>query len=277
MLWLLNWLFSPAKTKAPSEIDLYWLQAGMQHFDNGEFDQAIAAYDKLLLAQPRHTTILVKRAEAYLEKADFEKAWDGCEAALAIDPHFAPAYYFQARIAQIAGQPERAIMLLADCLRADPTFYPAHVECGMCLHNLGQLQEALGHYNRATELRPFSGSAYYRRAMIWLAFEQFDRALSDLDASLQFDPEWVWALAHRASVRLLHDDYAGCIADYAELLRRAPEIADADVFNNLASAHYLCGDFAHALAYQTIAVEMAPAELKESFSVQLRTIEAKLA
>ena len=70
------------------EIALQEKEKGNQHFNKGEFPQAIAAYSEALKRDPTAAPIYSNRAAAFMKLAEFGLALKDCEKCLELDPTY---------------------------------------------------------------------------------------------------------------------------------------------------------------------------------------------
>ncbi|KAH9582237.1 DnaJ domain [Trypanosoma melophagium] len=68
-------------------------EEGNKAFKNGNFDAAIDLYTKAINAHPQEVALFSNRSAAYIKKRAFEEAARDAEAAIALDPTFAKAYF----------------------------------------------------------------------------------------------------------------------------------------------------------------------------------------
>ncbi|ORC93162.1 putative TPR-repeat-containing chaperone protein DNAJ [Trypanosoma theileri] len=68
-------------------------EEGNKAFKNGDFDAAIDLYTKAIEVNPQEVALFSNRSAAYIKKRSFSEAARDAEAAIAIDPTFAKAYF----------------------------------------------------------------------------------------------------------------------------------------------------------------------------------------
>jgi tetratricopeptide (TPR) repeat protein len=87
------------------------------------------------------------------------------------------------------GKREEAIAAFTRLLEQAPQFFPAYVQRGLALQELGRVNEALFDHQRAIRINPNYGPAYYGRgwARNWL--KDYKGELEDGLRGLQLDPD----------------------------------------------------------------------------------------
>jgi tetratricopeptide (TPR) repeat protein len=73
-----------------------WYNHGAAFMAKGDYDQAIACFDKAIRIEPRFAEAYCNRGTAYYEKGHFDAAISDFSRAIEIEPEFAQAYYNRA-------------------------------------------------------------------------------------------------------------------------------------------------------------------------------------
>ena len=95
-------------------------EKGNNHFNKGEFPQAIAAYTEALKRDPQSAPIYSNRAAAYMKLAEFGLALKDCEKCLELDPTYIRAYKRKANIHNFCKDYHKAIDTLNAGLKYAP-------------------------------------------------------------------------------------------------------------------------------------------------------------
>lgn len=104
-----------------------YFDQGAEHFQDGDYDEAIASYQSGLELEPRSPVGYNLLGMAYRMKFNA-----GGDAALK----------------------EQEIAAFTQAIEADSTFFPAQINLGASLYYTGRTQEAARHFHRALELDP---------------------------------------------------------------------------------------------------------------------------
>jgi len=147
-----------------------------------------------------------RRAEALVLRAQLreqtEKRLEDYGRAIQLDPANADAWQGRALAYMGQGQFEKAVADFNSLLEENENNVNAHLALGEALTNLEKYGDALGHVEKAIELKPDSSLAYTLRARLHLVNEDAKAALADLDQALKVQPNDVSALLIRARVHL---------------------------------------------------------------------------
>lgn len=96
--------------------------------------------------------------------------------------------------------PQAAAQTLAEAIKLDPQYAPAHIYRAAALRSLGHLKQAKGHLETANELDPRNPYASLWLGELALAAQQFEAAKSHLQHALKLNPEQSEAHAAMAQV-----------------------------------------------------------------------------
>lgn len=146
----------PATTDTPAEemmgdADAVF-QRGIEHYQQGDFDQAIEAFSDAILLHPDDPDLYVNRGSAYASKRNFDAAIDDYDKAIAFNPEYAEAYagrgavyYFQEKIDLAIADYDRAIEL-------KPDFTGALFNRGTLYKETGQSDRAIADFRKVREI-----------------------------------------------------------------------------------------------------------------------------
>jgi tetratricopeptide (TPR) repeat protein len=107
---------------------------------------------------------------------------------------------------------------------------PHHLKEGRKLLVLGQHDAALAEINKAIEISPYLGEAYYLRGCALEAVAKPDLALDDFDRALRCDPQLAHAYLHRGRLRTEKGEFDAALADFDQVMNMRPN--DAECYLN---------------------------------------------
>jgi tetratricopeptide (TPR) repeat protein len=163
----------------------------------GPADDAIAACSRLIaasgLGERDRARAFYNRANAYGARGDRDRSIADFDAAIALDPGFAPALNDRGYAALIQGDLDRSIADFDAALRIDPG-----------------LANSYAH----------RGTAYLRKGDV-------DRAIADLDRAVRINPRYAHGFSLRGDYHLKLGNYRSAKADYEAALALRPDLAAA--------------------------------------------------
>jgi len=136
---------------------------------------------------------------------------------------------FQIRLA-LLGLPAAAAVVMATVFsmtrRRLRSSVPDHIKEGRKLLALGQHDQAMAQFNKALEIAPYMGEAYYQRACVHEARSEIDQAAADLDHALRCDPQHAHAYLRRGRIRTEKGELDGALADFDQVMIMRPNDAE---------------------------------------------------
>lgn len=194
------WLASPAHYIATAD-DMAALTAtqpktseefvtrGSRFSNKGEFEKAIADFDRAVALDPKASLPYADRGIAHywlgeyaLAKADFDKASE-------LDSRSLVAVHGQGLLAMHYGRYADAVALFTratDLLRDDDF---ALYQRALAYNSIGQDDKALADTDAILKIRADNSDALWLRATIFRSRKQFDQALAELDKGLAANPD----------------------------------------------------------------------------------------
>lgn len=246
----------------------------------GDFDKALASIDSIIADYPKHILAWHLKGELlWAGKRDVPGAVEAFKQTLVLEPRFIPGHaslmmhalqqkdmaafrtqlgklkaampsspetlFFEARLALVDGQSERARDLIQQLLRGAPESPRVLELAGAVELNGGSLTLAESHLNKALQLQPELATARRQLAQVYVRSGQAERALSTLRPLLAGNAAaQELALAAEAHMQL------GNLAESQALFERAAKAnpGDTKVRTALAIARMSKGDPAEGLA-----------------------------
>lgn len=239
-------------------------RSGAAHASLGEFDAAIADFDRAIALAPGEARYLRQRAAARLAKHQPLLAATDLDKALTLDPADVDARQLRASLRLAARDPDGAsedirildkelppssgqrlqLAAMADtaglpdlALVNDNEWLKAHPEdaqrptalnerCWIRAQLDRDLKAALSDCNAAIHARPNVANYLDSRALVRLRLGDVSGALADYDAALRLQPNNAWTLYMRGVARQRAGDSNGAEADRRAALTIAPRVAE---------------------------------------------------
>jgi tetratricopeptide (TPR) repeat protein len=260
---------------------------GNELLNKGQYDQAIAEFDKALQSTPRYALALAERGMALYWKHAYELARQDFDAAAAIDPHNAvvmrgrgllaiearnvaeavadfseslrlqpdnaPTLQWRALAYHMSGNDEQALSDAAAAIRLWPKYLHEYQYRGVLLAQLGRPAEAVQEADAVVTANPDNSGAYVTAAAIYKAAGKYDDAMRSLERSLAVAPT-----AHAYVVRATYrtkSDLAGRQADVDAALKLDARSSAAMI--QLASLQSDTGKYADAEATLTQGIALS--------------------
>jgi tetratricopeptide (TPR) repeat protein len=254
-----------------AETDAAALSADVQRKRSAE---DLAAYRKLLAADPdnplRHDAV----ASLYLEARRLDEAIAHFRRSLALNPASAPAHYNLGYALARQGDREAAIESFRAALGIDPDYAQAHNNLGAMLQLTGRTGEALEHFRRAVFLRPDNVEARVNFGQLLSAERQQRAAAEQFRAAVALRGDNTEALAGLAWIMATSEDPS--LRDPGEAIRFAERAAgstrrrDLTVLDALAAAYFAAGRLDEAVKTAEEGAELAQSEGRRELAARFR-------
>jgi TolA-binding protein len=202
-------LKKPDKTSGvlQDEKSVEFLEQGNQLFKDGKYDEAIAAYEEFLKANPGLYQIRVSIADCRREKGEFDQA-------IAI---------YNEVITQSASDPTMGKDMAAKSLAG----------IGNCYLKQGKLEEAQGYFQKSIDTSPKDEVLAYNVGEIFFSNQGLDQAIRYFDLAAQIKPTWPDPFLKLGYVYLNKADNAKAAENFEKFLALEPEGERAALAKNI--------------------------------------------
>ncbi len=236
-----------------------WLQAGTLLAEQAQdrstapaaryYKEAIAAYDNVIRAAPKHAKAYLNRGKAHLACGHYETALLDIEKARCLEPENAAAYTARGMAQCCLGQHEAALADFEAALRLEPQCAEAYACRGIVHSNIGNYKHALADLDEAirimpdvptdtraaykhypakgvlADLRLRLAEVYHNRAYAKSFLGQRQSALSDYDAAIRLSPGCAASYTNRGQLKDSLGQREAALADFEAAIRADPEAA----------------------------------------------------
>lgn len=162
---LLATLFT-IQLNAQNNINIF-IEEGIAHHDNGDYDKALDAYKKALILDPQSTVVNYEMALSYFKKKDYENSI--ARADIVIDKkedNVISAYLVKGSALDMMGKVKESIKLFEKAIRKYPNEYLLYYNLALNHYKLNQMDKAKENVIKAIENNPNHGSSHWMLANI---------------------------------------------------------------------------------------------------------------
>jgi tetratricopeptide (TPR) repeat protein len=160
---------------------------GDQHYNEGNYEAAIAAYNEYLSTRPKDVKALYNRGRSYEELGQVEKAEQDFLAAMKLDSRNTQVMLSLSNLYQKQRNHSAALLYADYAVQVPGAPAMAYFMKGRALHQLGNTKEALKEYSAAIQMKKDFGQAYYYRGMLKIATDKKSDGCEDIRSALQFN------------------------------------------------------------------------------------------
>jgi Flp pilus assembly protein TadD len=232
----------------------------------------LAAYTKLLAADPdnplRHDAV----ANLYLDAGRWDEAYAHLRRSLELNPQSAATHYNLGYVMARRGQVNEAVAEFREALKIDPDYAQAHNNLGAVLQMLGKGAEAREHYRRAIALRPDNAEAHANLASLLSLDGRAADAVAEFTEALKLKADDPQSLGGLAWIRATAADAA--LRNPAEAVMLAERAAALTAHRDLSVLDALAASYASAGRYED-AVTVARSAIAQATLLQQPKVAAQ--
>jgi len=165
---------------------LYDLALNYEKLDYPE--KCILYYHKYLDLDPFAEHVWNNLGLIYTGMENFNKAGESFDYALAINPHFYPAYFDKADMLVLSNNIQGAIEVYSELLVEDSANTKAMCDMGNCYEQIGDYHEALKIYKHLLEISQDCSDAWYGAGMIYFRQKKYSLSTDMLKKAVSIQP-----------------------------------------------------------------------------------------
>jgi tetratricopeptide (TPR) repeat protein len=228
---------------------------GLTRYNKGDFDGAIADFNKSIALDPGFWATYMVRGLARDSKGDYDGAIADYDKAIDLNPTFAKPYNDRGHARYQKGDYDGAIADYNKAIELDSGYGAAYANRGRARLSIADYNGALADYDKAVELDP-GADTYTGRGLARNASRDFDGAIADFVQAIAFNAKNPETYLGRGAARFQQDDPDGAMADYDKALALNPNYAEA--YNSRGIVRNSRGDHVGAISEFTKAIAINP-------------------
>ncbi len=183
-----------------------------------DYERAFADFSKALELEPKSASVLSARAAAYRSQGDYASAVKDLDAAIKLEPKNPEGYIGRGAARYALHDLDGAIADFGEALKLNPTYGPAFTARAKVYMQERKEEKALADFAEAVKYDK-TATPYLSRGDLYLETKDFDRAIADFTEGLKRDPKSVLALVDRGSAWRGKGELDKAIADYDAALK----------------------------------------------------------
>ena len=156
--------------------------------NEGKVNEAVAALEKLVEAEPNNATLQYNLGVAYERRDQFDKSRQRFEEAIKLKPDFGDAFLAIGNSFMTQKNFVDAITPLSKAVELLPQSYEAAYNLGACYSNSGNYAEAEGAFKKAIAINPKEPIVHQQLGMALLGQSKKDEAKMEFQKYLELNP-----------------------------------------------------------------------------------------
>jgi tetratricopeptide (TPR) repeat protein len=222
----------------------------------GEVDLAIEAYESALSINPNYTEALNNLGQLFTKIGDVNKGVKLYQKAISIDPNMHTAYYNLGIALSELKEWEQSVDAFNMAVAVNPKFAEAYNDLGITLKKINKINDAIVSYNNALALKPYFVDAHNNLGVALNDAGEYKAALSSLETAIALDPSYVPAYNNVGTILQENKEYLEALQFYRKALEINPNYADAHY--NLGATFKDLGRYQEALDAYGSAITVKP-------------------
>ena len=228
------------------------------HQQKGDFDKSIVLYDKITQLNSTYLQAYFNKGVALQRSARLEEALRSYDNALHLKPDYFDAYLNKATVLKDMKRYEESLNMYRQILTVinGPASFEVHNNCGNLLEVMGQLDQALLHFDQAVLANPYQALTYSNRGNVLQRLGRNQEAILSYEVALTIDPLVADFYSNRGNAlqSILSLDLA--LFDYTRAIELSPGHAQA--YYNRGNLFKIKREFELAIASYTNALCLFP-------------------
>ena len=205
-----------------------YVGSGIAKHKSGDYDGAIADFDRAIAIEPNNVEAVVNRALCKQDKGDHYSAITDWDRALELKPDDGGWYVNRGMVKEIIGDINGAIADFSQAAEVEPDCEVAYIARAYNRSKQGDYEGAISDYDRVIELWPDNAAAFNDRGLAKSHQGNYDEAIVDFNRAIELQPSNAEYYLNRGEARTNAKDYLGTIADFARAIELDPDKARAD-------------------------------------------------
>ncbi|MCD1146621.1 tetratricopeptide repeat protein [Peptoniphilus sp. KCTC 25270] len=228
--------------------DLYWQEEAL--------DKAEECYEKILKISEEPGAYYALGILNEREEENFYTSLEYYRKAIALDPKYKNAYYYQALVWDRLGDREKAKELFLQCLTIDPWDNVVYSDLSSCYEEEGDYEKALEMVKKSLEINPYYDKALYNLGVIEQRLNHWEKSLEAYYKAIESNP---WDPAYYLNASAIYLEL-GKPEKAIEILTQGIELdlESVNLFYNRACSKVRLGEEKKALEDLKEAVRILP-------------------
>jgi tetratricopeptide (TPR) repeat protein len=248
-------MWADSMKKAPNKSRSY-KGLGFEYEKKGEYDKALAEYDRAIELNPWYDEVYYNRGNIYAMRHDLDRAINEFSRAIELKADYYMAYHNRSLAYAMKGMYNEALVDINKSIQFDPTYALAYCNRANIYCRLQRLDLAIADYTKAMELSEDYYDAVYNRGVTYSDMGEYDKAIADFDRALGLKPRSADAYSSRGFARFKKEDFEGALKDIDRAIELNPQHAAA--FHNRGQVYGVMGQKERAIADFSKAIELDP-------------------
>ena len=198
---------------------------GITYDSKGEYERAIKDYNTAIELNPDFAEAYNNRGMAYGENGEHDQALQDFSQAIELKQNYAIAYSNRGAVYNGKGERDQAIRNCNIAIGIDPNYAEPYNNRGTAYRNKGEVDLAIQDYTKAIELKQNFAKAHYNRGIAYYEKREIDLAIEDYTKAIELSPQLAPPYNNRGNIYSEKEDFDRAIKDYTKAIELSPQLA----------------------------------------------------
>lgn len=247
---------------------------GAYQIEINEINKAVEIFEGILSRDDKNMQAMINLSYCYIYQDKLKEAEDLLKKAIETDKTCALAHYNMALLLDKTGETDKSFDEYMEALRFGSGIWQAEMQMGISLLNDGNLDYAIGHFNRVKELSKNLPDGYLGLARIYIMQDSLDKADAELNEALTLSPDNIDALNCKGIILQKSSKSIEAITQFLKILEKTPD--QPEICYNLGVCYEDAGQNTKAVKFYEKYLELYP-DIEDSSIIKekIQTLKGK--
>jgi tetratricopeptide (TPR) repeat protein len=163
------------------------LERGDELYENGQYEEAIQAYDKAIEEDPDSSEAYNNKCSALHEIGKYEESIQACDKAIELNPNFNESYNWKGSSLKLIGHYEEALGAFNQSIKLNSKSSSSYNEKGLVLFQMGKYEEAIAAFDGFIKINSKDSTVYFNKARALDEMGKYKEAVESYDKAIKLD------------------------------------------------------------------------------------------
>jgi tetratricopeptide (TPR) repeat protein len=202
------------------------------YYRNQVWQNEFTVWNDVVRKSPHKARPYNNLGSAYAQQGNFNQALADYNRSIEINPRFADAFFNRGVVYDRTGDVDHAIKDYDQAIDISPDYADAYNNRGDVFSRMGEYDQAMLDFNKAIAIAPNYAGAYFNRGLIYSKQANFIRAIAEYNKAIQFNPSYADAYYNLGLSYSHQGNYGQALLNFSKASEINPNYRNAMYFAN---------------------------------------------